>query len=78
MDRIDIQKEVHLVDFFAISDQKSCCSSEELRLKVERVRKIQQDRYSSWSNEIIVIQAGKASGALITAEYSRKYGRKVF
>ncbi len=33
---------------------------------------------SSWSDKLIVIQAGKASGALITAEYSRKYGRKVF
>lgn len=32
---------------------------------------------SSWSDKLIIIQAGKGSGALITAEYSRKYGRKV-
>ena len=36
MDRIDIQKEVHPVDFFAIADQKSGASSEELRTKVEK------------------------------------------
>ncbi|WP_347061597.1 ATP-binding protein [Blautia wexlerae] len=36
MDRIDIQKEVHPVDFFAIADQKPCCSSEELRIKVKK------------------------------------------
>ena len=106
MDRIDIQKEVHPVDFFAIADQKSGASSEELRTKVEKARKIQQERYaqekglllseyppgtppsrytfprrnrliSSWSDKLIIIQAGKGSGALITAEYSRKYGRKV-
>ena len=46
MDRIDIQKEVHPVDFFAIADQKSGASSEELRTKVEKARKIQQERYA--------------------------------
>ena len=45
MDRIDIQKEVHPVDFFAIADRKSGASSEELRTKVEKARKIQQERY---------------------------------
>ena len=40
MDRIDIQKEVHSVDFFAIADQKAGVSSEELRTKVERAREI--------------------------------------
>ena len=45
MDRIDIQKEIHPVDFFAIADQKPCCSSEELRIKVKKARKIQQERY---------------------------------
>ena len=44
--RIDIQKEVHPVDFFAIADQKSGASSEELRTKVEKARKIQQERYA--------------------------------
>lgn len=32
---------------------------------------------SAWSDEIIVIAPGKGSGALITAEYGKKYGRKV-
>lgn len=32
---------------------------------------------SAWSDELVVVAAGKGSGALITAEYSRKYGRKV-
>ena len=40
MDRIDIQKEVHPVDFFAIADQKPCCSSEELRLKVKKMQRM--------------------------------------
>lgn len=32
---------------------------------------------SAWSECIIVIAPGKGSGALITAEYGRKYGRAV-
>lgn len=32
---------------------------------------------SSWSDKLFVIQAEKGSGALITAEYSRNYGREV-
>ena len=30
-----------------------------------------------WSDELIVVAAGKKSGALITADYSKKYGRKI-
>lgn len=32
---------------------------------------------SAWSDEIIVIAPGKGSGALITADYGRKYSRRV-
>lgn len=45
MDRIDIQKEVHPVDFFHISDKTPARSSAELRKKVEKARRIQQIRY---------------------------------
>lgn len=54
MDRIDIQKEVHPVDFFAIADQKSGASSEELRTKVEKARKIQQERYAQEKGSIVM------------------------
>ena len=46
MDRIDIQKEVHPVNFFNISDTIPTKSSKELREKVEKARKIQQIRYA--------------------------------
>lgn len=46
MDRIDIQKEVHPVDYFKLNDQTPTRSSRELREKVERARKIQQERYA--------------------------------
>ena len=47
MDRIDIQKEVHPVDFFGIADKKQTKTSEELRLIVKRARKIQQERFQN-------------------------------
>lgn len=47
MDRIDIQKEVHPVDFFDMGNQSSTYSSGELREKVESARKIQQERYKN-------------------------------
>ena len=46
MDRIDIQKEVHPVDFFNTSNNSQTKSSAELREKVEKARKIQQTRYA--------------------------------
>ena len=45
MDRIDIQKEVHPVDYFGLNEEPSAMSSEEMRKRVERARKIQQIRY---------------------------------
>ena len=47
MDRIDIQKEVHPVDFFRIADSTPALSSKELREKVEQARQIQQKRYET-------------------------------
>lgn len=47
MDRIDIQKQVHPVDFFEMDHQQASCTSEELRKKVESARKIQQKRYET-------------------------------
>lgn len=32
---------------------------------------------AAWSDRLIVIAAGRGSGAMITAEYARKYGREV-
>lgn len=33
---------------------------------------------SAWSDELVIAEAGKGSGALITAEYARKYNKKVY
>lgn len=45
MDRIDIQKEVHPVDYFKLNDEKRTISSAEIRERVVKARKIQQLRY---------------------------------
>ncbi len=45
MDRIDIQKQVHSVDFFEMKTQQAGRSSDALRSQVERARQIQQQRY---------------------------------
>lgn len=47
MDRIDIQKQVHPVDYFAKSFSDKHRSSKELREIVERARRIQHDRYKN-------------------------------
>lgn len=47
MDRIDIQKAVQPVDFFGIGEEKPAMSSEVIRKKVERARKIQQKRFAN-------------------------------
>ena len=45
MDRIDIQKEVHPVDYFSLNEAAPAKSSSEIRARVERARSIQQIRY---------------------------------
>mgnify|MGYP004516877025 CR=1 FL=1 len=65
MDRIDIQKEVHPVNFFSIAGQKSYYTSEELRGKVKNARVIQQKRYA---NEL-----GINCNAQMTTELIQKY-----
>lgn len=45
LDRIDIQKEIKPVSFFNLEHENSTLSSEQIREKVERARRIQQDRY---------------------------------
>jgi len=45
MDRIDIQKYVHPINFLDEFDEDQSISSEELRNKVEEVRNIQKERY---------------------------------
>lgn len=32
---------------------------------------------SAWSDEVIIIAPGKESGSLITADYAKKYARKI-
>ena len=45
MDRIDIQKEVHPVDYFGLNEKAPSMSSAEIRARVESARRIQQERY---------------------------------
>ena len=45
LERIDIQKSVAHVDFFELEEKKSSFSSAELREKVERARRVQQERF---------------------------------
>lgn len=45
LDRIDIQKYVHKVDFMELTDQKPSNSSESLRQRVEEARSIQTERF---------------------------------
>ena len=45
LERIDIQKSVAHVDYFELNNQKNGKSSKELRERVEKARKIQQERF---------------------------------
>ena len=65
MDRIDIQKAVHPVNFFGKNDEEPSVTSAKLREKVERARKIQQERY--------VNEKGINCNAQMSTELIRKY-----
>ncbi|MCR5508184.1 MAG: YifB family Mg chelatase-like AAA ATPase [Lachnospiraceae bacterium] len=45
LERIDIQKSVAHVDYFELNESRASRSSEELRLRVEKARMIQQERF---------------------------------
>ena len=47
LERIDIQKNVAHVDFFELNNSKSCLSSAQLRARVEKARRIQQERFKN-------------------------------
>ncbi len=45
LERIDIQKSVEHVDYFELNDKESSYTSSQLRERVEKARKIQQERF---------------------------------
>ena len=45
LERIDIQKSVSHVDYFELNERKRAATSSELRIRVERARKVQLDRF---------------------------------
>ena len=45
LERIDIQKNVRHVDYFQLSDEESSQTSAALRIRVEKARVIQQERF---------------------------------
>lgn len=47
LERIDIQKSVAHVDYFELNNQREGSSSKELRIRVEKARKIQQERFKN-------------------------------
>lgn len=65
MDRIDIQKEVRPVDYFDLEEKAASCSSKKLRGKVEKARKIQQERYA--------VETGINCNAQMTTALIQKY-----
>lgn len=65
LDRIDIQKYVHTVDFMELTDERKGVSSEKLRGRVEAARKIQRLRYKDVE--------GVNCNAQMTPELVRKY-----
>ncbi|MGO1470312.1 MAG: YifB family Mg chelatase-like AAA ATPase [Tissierella sp.] len=65
LDRIDIQKYVHTVDFMELTDSKKSITSEGLRKRVENARSIQRSRYKDID--------GVNCNAQMTPELIREY-----
>lgn len=65
LDRIDIQKYVHPVDFIQLTEDRKAVSSEELRERVESAREIQRIRYKGIE--------GVNCNAQMTPELIREY-----
>ena len=65
MDRIDIQKEVKPVDFFGLKNEEPSMTSEQMRIKVENARQIQQERYKE--------EKGINCNAQMTTDLIQKY-----
>lgn len=65
MDRIDIQKEVKPVDFFGLKNEEPSMTSEQMRIKVENARRIQQERYKE--------EKGINCNAQMTTDLIQKY-----
>ncbi len=67
LERIDIQKNVAQVDYFELNEKEGAASSAELREKVERARRIQQERYRD--------DPGVSCNAQMSAEMIEQYCR---
>ena len=59
LERIDIQKSVAHVDYFDLNEQKSSYTSAQLRERVEKARKIQQDRFKYFTYKCCFTNAVK-------------------
>ena len=61
-----------------ISDKGLLLSEYPPGIKPTRYTFPQRNRIiSAWANKVVIIAPGKGSGALITAEYGKKYGKEV-
>lgn len=65
MDRIDIQKSVQPVNFFGMDEKEAAMSSELIRKRVEKARRIQQERYAD--------EEGINSNAQMSTSLIQKY-----
>ena len=65
MERIDIQKDVKTINYFGLSDEDEAPPSAVLRARVEKARRIQQERYEN--------EPGISCNAQMTTSLLKKY-----